>query len=493
MASVTWTSLTPHAPTAEFPGAYDYQYTIYGPTNKHVYDWSRGVGYVPIVTRAGTPLGGIQVTDLNTFAVTALPSLNSMYSGTAYGLVAGTPPSQNIYDVATGNNTNVYLTTSNDGAEGDNQTHRLTRVNPTTWKVTGEFYTNTSSTGCVYFATYGIVNKINGTTDIVAYWAKIQSDLQIFNGATMALLGYSAATIPAFVGGVRTVPGAQNADGSCDFWIVYPNAMAMELWRVRVSSAGAISTTRTGIMDGTTVWPGGTFQFQRLDYDATNGNLFLWASGTTNGPATLAVVTQAGGILWTYTTASRIQELGSYGTTNLVGRTIGVLYDGDTFVLLNTATGAAGETLDIIPPSGVTGATQSFFSAYNAATFSFYSNGATGDYTLIAPPPRVPGNPRCGSATQTTIRPTWDEVTGAASYTVRWRQAGGTTWTTVSGITGTSVTITGLANATSYEWQVATAISEFSATTTCTTLAAGVAITRVALLRPPKLHFIGVS
>jgi hypothetical protein len=108
----------------------------------------------------------------------------------------------------------------------------------------------------------------------------------------------------------------------------------------------------------------------------------------------------------------------------------------------------------------------------------------------VVPPPAVPTNLRCGSATAASIRPTWDAVLGAASYTLRYRASGATTWIVISGITTTSQTITGLASSTSYEWQVATSVSAWSGSFSCSTLAPASAPI-LALLRQPLLHFIG--
>jgi hypothetical protein len=124
-----------------------------------------------------------------------------------------------------------------------------------------------------------------------------------------------------------------------------------------------------------------------------------------------------------------------------------------------------------------------------------YTSGATGPCMAViagSPPPALPpGNLRCGTATQTSITPTWDAVAGATSYTLQYRVSGTTTWTTISGIAATSQLITGLAAGTYYEWQVATSISAFSASFLCRTAAAPGTVPQLSLLRQPLLHFIG--
>jgi hypothetical protein len=114
------------------------------------------------------------------------------------------------------------------------------------------------------------------------------------------------------------------------------------------------------------------------------------------------------------------------------------------------------------------------------------------DGFCIYPVPALPpSNQRCGTATQTSITPTWDAVVGAASYTLQYREIDTATWTTISGITGTSQLITGLTPGKIYEWQVATPVSAFSASFNCRTAAATGSTPKRALLRQPLLHFIG--
>ncbi|MEZ4685120.1 MAG: fibronectin type III domain-containing protein [Bacteroidia bacterium] len=50
----------------------------------------------------------------------------------------------------------------------------------------------------------------------------------------------------------------------------------------------------------------------------------------------------------------------------------------------------------------------------------------------------------------------WGAVSGAVSYDVQYRVNGTSTWTTVSGVSGTSTSLSGLAGSTTYNWQVRT-------------------------------------
>ncbi len=78
------------------------------------------------------------------------------------------------------------------------------------------------------------------------------------------------------------------------------------------------------------------------------------------------------------------------------------------------------------------------------------------------------------SASSATIL--WSAVTGAASYGVQYKAASASTWTTVSGIAGTSYTLSGLAAGTAYNYAVQTvcsgASSSYSGAATFTTTSA---------------------
>lgn len=96
-----------------------------------------------------------------------------------------------------------------------------------------------------------------------------------------------------------------------------------------------------------------------------------------------------------------------------------------------------------------------------------------------ADPLDAPANLSGGTPTALTIPATWDAVTGATGYVLRYRVQGTTTWTTRTQVTATTDTITGLTPATAYDLQVmakgngtTTGDSPWSATVTATTAAA---------------------
>lgn len=61
-----------------------------------------------------------------------------------------------------------------------------------------------------------------------------------------------------------------------------------------------------------------------------------------------------------------------------------------------------------------------------------------------------------GSLTTTSASLTWGVATGASSYSLQWKLTSGTTWTTVTGLTTTSFSLTGLTAGTAYQFQVMT-------------------------------------
>ncbi len=63
------------------------------------------------------------------------------------------------------------------------------------------------------------------------------------------------------------------------------------------------------------------------------------------------------------------------------------------------------------------------------------------------------------SVTSSSATVSWSAVTGAASYNLQYKTSAATTWTTVSGLTGTSYNLTGLSAITTYNYQVQTVCS----------------------------------
>lgn len=113
----------------------------------------------------------------------------------------------------------------------------------------------------------------------------------------------------------------------------------------------------------------------------------------------------------------------------------------------------------------------------------FASNGAR--VSLLSSPGCQAPNSSCGapsglsatSITQTSATLNWGAVSGATSYNLQWKISTSGTWTTVSGLTGTSYNLTGLTASTTYNYQVQAVCSggnsAYSTSASFTTLASG--------------------
>jgi len=130
----------------------------------------------------------------------------------------------------------------------------------------------------------------------------------------------------------------------------------------------------------------------------------------------------------------------------------------------------------IIVETPVAGATYTITVSHKGtlASAQAYSLIVTGIGSSTPPPTcAVPSSLTTSSITTTGATLNWGAVSGAASYDVRVRATGATTWTDFLGRTGTSLAVTGLTAATNYEWQIRTncsgSSSAYSASTTFAT------------------------
>ena len=80
---------------------------------------------------------------------------------------------------------------------------------------------------------------------------------------------------------------------------------------------------------------------------------------------------------------------------------------------------------------------------------------STGTFTTALPPCDVPAGISASGITNTSVNINWSNVSGAASYEIRYRQQGATSWLTTSAAAN-SQSLAGLAPGTSYEYQIRT-------------------------------------
>lgn len=92
----------------------------------------------------------------------------------------------------------------------------------------------------------------------------------------------------------------------------------------------------------------------------------------------------------------------------------------------------------------------SYFSKMFTLSLALCLMLATGAFAATSAPTGVTASPGDGS-----VVVSWSTVTGAASYNVYYKLSSDTTWTqATSGVTATSYTVTGLTNATAYDFAV---------------------------------------
>lgn len=112
-----------------------------------------------------------------------------------------------------------------------------------------------------------------------------------------------------------------------------------------------------------------------------------------------------------------------------------------------------------VPGTASIGATRMRVSTqYNAAPTPCNAafDGEVEDYTVvvaIGTSCATPGGLVSGSITNTSALLSWTS-TGAATYNLNWKLASSSTWTTVTGLTSTSYSLTGLSACNSYNFQV---------------------------------------
>lgn len=130
--------------------------------------------------------------------------------------------------------------------------------------------------------------------------------------------------------------------------------------------------------------------------------------------------------------------------------------------------------------TGLTASTSYDFQVKSMAdgmTDSAWSTSLT-QSTSAQPTLGTPTNAAAGTPTTTTIPFSWDAVTNAEAYTVDWRTSPSGAWTSITGITTTNTTVTGLSPNVAYDLRVKATASGFTdsaytAPVTATTTALG--------------------
>jgi hypothetical protein len=190
------------------------------------------------------------------------------------------------------------------------------------------------------------------------------------------------------------------------------------------------------------------------------GNLEQFTDGTGNGPS----------VRWAH-----FHRTSTGATIYLVGTTTG-LYRTETLNGTSTVWAQEGATtIGNVVVSMITSRTSD-----NLVAVATHANGlfsATVTSTVAPPACSTPTGLASSAITSTGATVSWTAVSGAVSYDLQYRVNGGTTWTSVAGVTTASRALTGLTASTTYEFQVRTncsgSSSAFSASSTFATSAAG--------------------
>ena len=346
-ATLEYTMETILTPDPNFPSGYTSQ-----GLGRQTFDFGRNWFYRPISSGG---VGGIAITDLTTMDVLRTVTVQQMYDGTPYGFTPGVAPSQVVYDLIAGDNSDLYMP-MDDAAGGatPGQFCRFTRVNPITMKVTGEFYINNGLPPPIHnvmrdgTGSDSAVDK-TATHTIVAYKTSGSMGLgpQIFDGTSMLPIGMGPTPLHSGYQ-VRITAGARYPDGSCDFIMTDPDWQNpatgnINIWRINVSNGLAITSTMTGTLNVLTTYPAPTGLFVvQADYDPVNDCLVMQVTSSSGGsgpPIAVMSVDYDGTANWVR--AFPTQQGITYGKNQslLTGGTL-MVGDSNNLTLLNTTTGA---------------------------------------------------------------------------------------------------------------------------------------------------------
>ena len=380
MPSFVQTPESPLSPDPNFPSGYNSQ------TNTQAFDFGREWQYQGISDATN---GGIAVTNLTTMGVIATATLNQMYAGTSFGNPPGSPPSQVIYDVACGNNTEFYMLMDNGLGHGvGGEFTRFTRVNPATLKVDGEFYTSASfppPINCIV-GTLGVAN-VTTTHTIAAYFTDSGGlGPTVMDGTGMAPIGLAQTpTYTPNTNNTAIIAGPTHVDGSCDFLMLNADQSGatgnIDIWRVNVTDGLSLSNTLTGTANILGIFTPVSLYIAQSNYDAAHGTIILWltdGTGSPEGPPIwLVSVNFDGSINWHLFVPGDIGIIESKGQSQLTGTTL-LIGGGPNLKVINTGTGAIEFSGSVANVSG------SFYRVYNAATRSYYTYAlAVGAHTRV--------------------------------------------------------------------------------------------------------------
>lgn len=379
-----------------FPSGYSGQ----NPWGGQAFDLTRNWFYWPM---SGSGVGGIAITDLNTMQVMRTVTMAQMYAGTPYGIPAGSPPTQSIYDCACGNGTDLYILTAGDPTYSPaGEFCRFTRVDPITMKVTGEFYISRTFPPPINNVMQGgwqggMVNT-TATHTIVLY--PVNGSLtavgaETFDGAGMAPIGFGPTPMH-YNYNPMYCPGKRYPDGSCDFIMMDPDSWTVptsgdiDIWRINVSDSLVITNTKTGTLNILSLFtPAATSDnlfVGQIEYDPIHDTMIVTVPDTTSGtggvnsaPSWLLSVNYDGTVNW-----SRYQPTigGSVysGAQHQLGAGTYMAGGSNDLHLYDTATGALLFTGSILVEGSPAG---SFFHVWDSTRDAYWTYALSRGFVRI--------------------------------------------------------------------------------------------------------------
>jgi uncharacterized phage protein (TIGR02218 family) len=243
--------------------------------------------------------------------ITRTATLEQMYEDTPYGKPPGFPPSDSptsIYDICCGQGTDIFILTAGEGSLPGEWT-RFTRVDPSTMKVTGEYYAGSGvwpPGGTTVMGGSGVTNRTSGHT-FVAYLANGALDVgpQIFDGTSMTPVGNGP--IPTYTGyECVLLPGLQG-HGVCQFIFINSDWIDgttgnIDIWIITVTDGGDVSSDLACTIPGYVLLPAAApngIYVPNASYDARHNCVILWLSPYDNlGPQALVSVNFNGTVNW---------------------------------------------------------------------------------------------------------------------------------------------------------------------------------------------------
>jgi fibronectin type 3 domain-containing protein len=291
---------------------------------------------------------------------------------------------------------------------------------------------STGVTGCSATAPT-VTCTITGLTAGTTYYLSVQATNSYFGVVDSAELAGIPRSLPtlSLTPLSQQITPAFSATGAASYNLSYG------------TSTGSYSTTITGATSGNAVTGliNGTNYFFRVAAIFANGSLSSTESSSSpTGPQTFSISSA---------TAGHTQVALSWGAST--GAT-------SYTVRYGTSTGSYPTTF----ATGVVGTTSTVTGLTNGTTYYFMVTAvnAAGSLNATAEASAAPNGPQAFSITTATAGHTqvalsWGASTGATSYTVRYGTSSGSYPTTfATGVVGTTSTVTGLTNGTTYYFMV---------------------------------------